>query len=192
MPWGRCMSLKRAPIPLLPFVSIFQFLIQNTHFFWAKRLRKTTGFQLCPSSPGSLHVQPSHKQPSQSSGHLAEWPVVCLATKLADAQSLTVDLSTDLSSLDQALAKNGQELKSFLTKILTLSTPHHKVDLVVEDNRAPYSFENHLYTHILETAPQDCPWGSTDRPSFPQWPNVCPTNPTALTHITKLPGHVNM
>ena len=50
------------------------------------------------------------------------------------------DVSTDLSSLDQVLAKNGQEFESFLTKILTLSTPHHALDPIVEDNRAPYSF----------------------------------------------------
>ena len=50
------------------------------------------------------------------------------------------DVSTDLSSLDQELAKNRQEFESFLTKILTLSTSHHALDPVVEDNRAPYSF----------------------------------------------------
>ena len=50
------------------------------------------------------------------------------------------DVSTDLSSLDQVLSKNGQEFVSFLPKILTLSTPHHALDPIVEDNRAPYSF----------------------------------------------------
>ena len=67
------------------------------------------------------------------------------------------DVSTDLSSLDQELAKNRQEFESFLTKILTLSTSHHNVGLVVEDSRAPYPCENHPYTHSLETAPLDSP-----------------------------------
>lgn len=53
--------------------------------------------------------------------------------------SLTADQSTDFSSLDEALAKNRQELESSLTKILTVST-HHALDPVVEDSRAPYSF----------------------------------------------------
>ena len=34
--------------------------------------------------------------------------------------SLTIDLSTHSSSLDQGLAKNGQAFKSFLTKIPAL------------------------------------------------------------------------
>ena len=61
MPWRRCPSLKRAQILLLPLISIFQFLIQNTSFLWAKLLRKTTGFQLCPSSKAYSHTQSSHK-----------------------------------------------------------------------------------------------------------------------------------
>ena len=76
-------AFKRAQILLLPLISISQFLIQNTSFLWAKPLRKTTGFQVCPSSKASSHTQPSHGQPSQRPVHLAKWPVVCLATKLA-------------------------------------------------------------------------------------------------------------
>ena len=53
--------------------------------------------------------------------------------------SLTADQSTDFSSMDEALAKNRQELESSLTKILTVST-HHTLDPVVKDSRAPYSF----------------------------------------------------
>ena len=58
---------------------------------------------------------------------------------VSDARSLRADQSTDFSSMDEALAKNRQELESSLTKILTVST-HHTLDPVVEDSRAPYSF----------------------------------------------------
>ena len=83
MPWRRCLSPERAQILLLPFVSIFQFLIQNTCFFWAKPFRKTTGFQL-------FHPpQPLYTLNHLIGGcYLAKWPVVSLATKLLSAQNL--------------------------------------------------------------------------------------------------------
>lgn len=76
--------------------------------------------------------------------------------EVSDAQSLTGDQSTDLSSLDEVLAKNGQELEHSLTKTLTVST-HHTLDQVVEDSRARIVFESHVHTQRLETSPQDSP-----------------------------------
>ena len=62
---------------------------------------------------------------------------------VSDARSLTADQSTDFSSMDEALAKNRQELESSLTKILTVST-HHTLDPVVEDKQSPIFFLNFM------------------------------------------------
>ena len=87
--WMGADVMEKMPTPKKELKSSYhlslQFLIQNTISFWAKPLRKIIGFQFCPPFPASSHAQPSHKQPSQCPGHLAEWPVVCLAAKLAQS-----------------------------------------------------------------------------------------------------------
>ena len=73
---------------------------------------------------------------------LSVMPVLTVAELVKAPMALkqsTADQSTDLSSLDKVLAKNGQDLESSLIEILTLSA-HHTLDPVVEDSRAPYSF----------------------------------------------------
>ena len=85
MPWRRCLSFKKSlnpPSTTRLYVSVPD---PKYKFPLAEPLRKTTGFQVCPSSKASSHTQPSQEQPSQSPVHLAKWPVVCLANKLAQS-----------------------------------------------------------------------------------------------------------
>lgn len=107
----RADALKKMPQPSKELKSSFYHSSlyfsswSKIHVSWAKPPRKTTGFQLCPSSKVSSHTQPCHEQPSQSPVHLLSatewsvWPTSWLRAQNLSKPKATIWPYQELASL---------------------------------------------------------------------------------------------